>query len=68
MGISVVSRWAIKRIEMRNIKAITLDEVDAKRLFYVIYPRQKVRRKSVNNFLEYLKTLRDSTEAIIAAK
>ncbi|MEQ8201414.1 MAG: selenium metabolism-associated LysR family transcriptional regulator [Syntrophomonadaceae bacterium] len=68
VGISVVSRWAIKRIEMRNMKAITLDEVDAKRLFYVIFPRQKVRRKSVNNFLEYLKSLKNSTEAIIAAK
>jgi len=68
VGISVVSRWAIKRIEMRNMKAITLDEVDAKRLFYVIYPRQKVRRKSVNNFLDYLKTLKDSTEAMISAK
>lgn len=67
VGISIVSRWAIKRVEMRNIKAITLDEVDAHRLFYIIYPRQKVRRKSVNNFLEYLKTLKDSTEAIVTA-
>lgn len=66
VGISIVSRWAIKRIEMRNMKSIALDEVDAKRLFYIIYPRQKVRRRSVNNFLEYLKSLKESTEAIIA--
>lgn len=53
-GISIVSRWAIKGIEQRKMKCVVLDEVDAKRFFYVIYPRQKVRRKSVNNFLEYL--------------
>lgn len=59
MGISVVSRWAIKRIEQRKMKAITLDEIDAKRYLYVIYPRQKVRRKTVNNFLDYLKSMKD---------
>ncbi|MDD4171084.1 MAG: selenium metabolism-associated LysR family transcriptional regulator [Syntrophomonas sp.] len=63
VGISIVSRWAIKRIEQRKMKAITLDEIDAKRLLYVIYPRQKVRRKSVNNFLEYLKALKETSEA-----
>ncbi len=63
VGISIVSRWAIKRIEMRNIKAIPLDEIDAKRYLYVIYPRQKVRRKSVSNFLEYLRSLKDSTQS-----
>lgn len=60
MGISIVSRWAIKRIEQRKIKAIRLDEIDAKRFLYVIYPRQKVRRKSVINFLDYLKALKDT--------
>ncbi|MFA7077350.1 MAG: selenium metabolism-associated LysR family transcriptional regulator [Syntrophomonas sp.] len=63
VGISIVSRWAIKRIEQRKMKAIILDEIDAKRLLYVIYPRQKVRRKSVNNFLEYLKALKETSEA-----
>lgn len=63
VGISIVSRWAIKRIETRNIKAIPLDEIDAKRYLYVIYPRQKVRRKSVSNFLEYLRGLKDSTQS-----
>jgi len=62
MGISIVSRWAIKRIEQRKIKAVKLDEIDAKRFLYVIYPRQKVRRKSVNNFLEYLKVLKESNQ------
>jgi DNA-binding transcriptional LysR family regulator len=60
MGISIVSRWAIKRIEHRKMKAITLDEIDAKRFLYVIYPRQKVRRKSVNNFVDYLQSMKDS--------
>lgn len=62
MGVSIVSRWAIKRIEQRKIKAIKLDEADARRFLYVIYPRQKVRRKSVNNFLEYLKVLKETSQ------
>jgi Transcriptional regulator len=62
MGISIVSRWAIKRIEHRKIKAIKLDDANAKRFLYVIYPRQKVRRKSVTNFIEYLKVLRDAKQ------
>jgi len=62
MGIAIVSRWAIKRIEQRKIKAVILDEIDAKRFLYVIYPRQKVRRKSVINFLEYLKVLKEANQ------
>lgn len=62
MGISIVSRWAIKWIEYRKMKAISLNEPDAKRFLYVIYPRQKVRRKSVNNFLDYLKSMQDTKQ------
>jgi DNA polymerase III alpha subunit len=62
MGISIVSRWAIKRIEQRKMKSIKLDEIDAKRFLYIIYPRQKIRRKTVNNFLEYLKILKESNQ------
>ncbi|MEA4923844.1 MAG: selenium metabolism-associated LysR family transcriptional regulator [Syntrophomonadaceae bacterium] len=62
MGISIVSRWAIKRIEHRKLKAIKLDDPNTSRALYVIYPRQKVRRKSVTNFLEYLKVLKDSSQ------
>lgn len=62
MGISIVSRWAIKWIEYRKMKAISLNETDAKRFLYVIYPRQKVRRKSVNNFLDYLKSMQDTKQ------
>ena len=50
-------------IEQRKMKAITLDEVDAKRYLYVIYPRQKVRRKTVNNFLDYLRSMKDAGQA-----
>lgn len=60
MGISIVSRWAIKRIEQRRMKALTLDEPDARRFLYVIYPRQKVRRKTVENFLEYLRATKNT--------
>ncbi|PKM77055.1 MAG: LysR family transcriptional regulator [Firmicutes bacterium HGW-Firmicutes-15] len=63
MGISIVSRWAIKRIEHRKMKALKLDETDAKRFLYVIYPRQKIRRKTVNNFLEYLKSLEEANNS-----
>jgi DNA-binding transcriptional LysR family regulator len=63
MGISIVSRWAIKRIEHRKMKSLSLDEIDAKRFLYIIYPRQKVRRKTVNNFLDYLKSLKESNQA-----
>ena len=62
VGIAVVSRWATKGIEQRGMKAVLLDETDAKRNFYVIYPRQKVRRKSVNNFLEHLKAIQGSNQ------
>jgi len=61
MGISIISRWAIKRSGGRKIKVLKLDEPEATRFFYIIYPRQKVRRKSVNDFLEYLQ---NSEEAL----
>ncbi len=60
MGISVVSRWALKKDPYRKIKSIKIADPRANRFFYVIYPRQKSRRKSVNNFLEYLKKLEES--------
>ncbi len=63
MGISIVSRWAIKRIEHRKMKALKLDEPDSKRFLYIIYPRQKVRRKTVNNFLDYLRSLEENNNA-----
>ncbi len=62
MGISIVSRWAIKRIEQREMKSLKLDEIDAKRFLYIIYPRQKTRRKTVNNFLDYLTSLKESNQ------
>ena len=41
MGIAIVSRWAIKRIEQRKINSIKLDEVDAKRFFICYLPAAK---------------------------
>lgn len=59
MGISIVSKWALKKDPYRKIKSIKIADPNAKRYFYVIYPRQKSRRKSVNNFLDYLKKLEE---------
>jgi len=57
MGISIVSRYAVKNNQMhRRLKIITLQNKLTKRFFYVIYPRQKSRRRSVNDFLSYLQS------------
>lgn len=56
MGISIVSRWALGNIEgYRRVKVLKIKDPKVKRFFYVIYPRQKSRRKSVQNFLDYIK-------------
>jgi DNA-binding transcriptional LysR family regulator len=56
MGISIVSRWVIRADHPRTgLCYLNLVEKEARRVFYVIYPKQKVRRKSVNAFLDYLK-------------
>lgn len=55
MGISIVSNWAIEKSKNnRKIQSIKLEEKNAKRSFYIIYPRQKTRRQTVNNFLDFL--------------
>lgn len=56
MGISVISSWAARILDpARRIKTIQIDDVNAVRRFYIICPRQKTRRKSVNNFIEFIK-------------
>lgn len=56
MGISIISHWAIKRSEgQRSLNSIKLTESGARRFLYVIYPRQKTRRKTVINFLDILR-------------
>lgn len=58
MGISIVSNWAIKKIDpQRKIRSLKLNEAKAKRSLYIIFPRQKARRKSVDKFLEFIKAL-----------
>lgn len=64
MGVSIVSRWAVKRTDSyRKIRSVKISDPLVKRNFYVIYPRQKSRRKSVNNFLEYVKKLEEPGKA-----
>lgn len=56
MGISVISSWAARILDpARRIKTIKIDDVNAVRRFYIVCPRQKTRRKSVNNFIEFIK-------------
>lgn len=58
MGISIVSNWAIKKLDpQRKIKSLKINEAKAKRSLYIIFPRQKARRKSVDRFLEFVKEL-----------
>ncbi len=64
MGISIVSKWALRKDPYRKIKGVKIAEPSAKRSFYVIYPKQKSRRKSVNNFLEYLKKLEEPNKQV----
>jgi DNA-binding transcriptional LysR family regulator len=60
MGLSIVSSWAVKRIDSyRKIKSLKINNSNANRYIYIIYPRQKARRKSVNKFIEYVKTLQE---------
>lgn len=55
MGIAIMSRWAIKRIDPhRKLKGITISDPGASRFFYVVFPRQKARRKSVESFLDFV--------------
>lgn len=55
MGISIVSRWVIRpQGSAFKVKYLSLMEDEARRMFYVVLPRQKVRRKSVSSFLDYL--------------
>ena len=56
MGISLVSQWAVKKAEnARKIKAMKVEGLEFKRNFYVVFPRQKQRRKSVDMFLDFLR-------------
>jgi DNA-binding transcriptional LysR family regulator len=64
MGISIVSSWAVKKHRHhRGVRDIRLNEEGARRQLYVIYPRQKTRRKSVNDFVNYLKSMGESGKA-----
>jgi DNA-binding transcriptional LysR family regulator len=66
MGISIVSDWAIMKIDpSRKIKALKINSPNAQRFLYVIYPRQKTRRKSVNNFMEFLKNYKDIKNLVL---
>lgn len=54
MGVSIVSRWVIRPAASSKLSYIRLSEKEARRLFYIVLPKQKVRRNSVNQFLEYI--------------
>lgn len=55
MGISIVSRWVIRpQSSALKLRYLSIMEREARRMFYIVLPRQKVRRKSVSHFLDYL--------------
>ncbi len=63
MGISLVSQWAVKKAEnVRNIKAVRVEGLELKRNFYVVFPKQKQRRKSVDMFLDFLREAKMSLD------
>lgn len=63
MGVSIVSAWAVNSPNAhRRIRSIAIKDPGAGRYFYVIYPRQKLRRRSVQSFLEYIKTWSDTVK------
>lgn len=61
MGISMVSDWAIQRLDPhRKIVSVPIIDPGARRYFYIIYPHQKKRRKSVIQFMEFLQNIKNS--------
>lgn len=55
MGVAIMSSWAIKRIDpYRQLQGIKISDAGASRFFYVVFPRQKARRKSVESFLDFV--------------
>lgn len=62
MGISIVSRWAVEGLHnRRGIRALPIQDRIKERSFYVIYPKQKTRRKSVNQMLDFLREVQART-------
>lgn len=55
MGISIVSRWVIRPDASSRLCYLNLSEKEARRLFYIVLPKQKVRRNSVSYFLDYIR-------------
>ncbi len=55
MGISIVSKWALNKEPYRKVRGIKIIDQGAVRNFYVIYPKQKSRRKTVDSFLDFIK-------------
>ena len=64
MGISIVSRCAVEGVRTRQgIKAIPIRDTEGERSFYVIYPRQKTRRKSVVRVIDFLRETGEKYQA-----
>lgn len=55
MGISIVSRWVIRPDASSRLHYLNLNEKEARRLFYIVLPKQKVRRNSVSHFIDYIR-------------
>lgn len=57
MGISIVSKWALSKAEASlKLAFLRLDkDSEVNRSFYIIYPRQKSRRRTVMDFLDFIR-------------
>lgn len=57
MGLALVSRYAAPQLARNErVVALTIAGGAARRDIHVIYPRQKNRRRTVDNFLDFLKS------------
>lgn len=64
MGVSIVSHWAVRKNgSHRMVKAVPIGDSGGYRSFYVIYPHQKNQRKSVVQFIEFLKEAQDRLQS-----
>lgn len=60
MGIAMVSSHVARQCTRNDeLQLLTITGGTAKRDIFVVYPKQKHRRKTVDNFLDYLRSLRD---------
>ena len=65
LGVSLVSVWAVNRAQKAGrLKSLRISGADFSRRFYVIFPRQKQRRRTVEAFLNFLRQVKEERASI----